>query len=154
MRDRFPKRELQSLPDDVTGLRELPLSAMAERDALKAEWDAAVNERDSLLAQNDRLRRPLLKQTGCSPTRSLDNCPGNSCSRASKRNEQAIAKADAEAEKRDPKRRLHNAAKRRASRGALPAQLPQMATTLLPEDTARPSAEPRPILVNQKNYCH
>ena len=52
--------------------------------------------------------------------------------------EQAIAKEDAEAEKRDPERRLDNAAKRRASRGALPAHLPRIEVTLAPEDTACP----------------
>ena len=52
--------------------------------------------------------------------------------------EQAIAKEDAEAEKRDPERRLDNAAKQRASRGALPAHLPRIEVTLAPEDTACP----------------
>ena len=45
---------------------------------------------------------------------------------------------DAEAEKRDPELRLDNAAKRRASRGALPAHLPRIEVTLTPEDTACP----------------
>jgi hypothetical protein len=66
--------------------------------------------------------------------------------------EQAIAKADAEAGKRDPERRLDNAAKRRVSRGALPAHLPRIEVRggwanllcrfaqppLSPEDTACP----------------
>ena len=52
--------------------------------------------------------------------------------------EQAIAKEDAEAEKRDPERALDNAAKQRASRGALPAHLPRIEVTLTPEDTACP----------------
>ena len=52
--------------------------------------------------------------------------------------EQAIAKEDAEAEKRDPELRQDNAAKRRASRGALPAHLPRIEVTLAPEDTACP----------------
>ena len=52
--------------------------------------------------------------------------------------EQAIAKADAEAEMRDPERRLDNAAKRRASRGALPSHLPRIEVTLTPDDTACP----------------
>jgi hypothetical protein len=52
--------------------------------------------------------------------------------------EQAIAKEHAEAEKRDPERRLDKAAKRRASRGALPAHLPRIEVTLAPDDTACP----------------
>jgi hypothetical protein len=50
--------------------------------------------------------------------------------------EQAIAKEDAEAEKRDPELGRDNAARRRASRGALPAHLPRIEVTLAPEDTA------------------
>ena len=52
--------------------------------------------------------------------------------------EQAIAKADAEAEKQDPELRKDNTVKRRASRGALPAHLPRVEVTLAPEDTACP----------------
>ena len=52
--------------------------------------------------------------------------------------EQAIAKEDAEAEKRDPELGRDNAARRRASRGALPAHLPRIEVTLAPEDTACP----------------
>jgi transposase len=46
----------QSLPEDAEALRVLVLATMAERDA-------AVTERDTLLAQNDRLRHLLLKLT-------------------------------------------------------------------------------------------
>jgi transposase len=52
--------------------------------------------------------------------------------------EQAIAKEDAQAEKQDPALRRDNAAKRRASRGALPTHLPRIEVTLTPEDTACP----------------
>src|SRR3569833_858523 len=52
--------------------------------------------------------------------------------------EQSIAQTEAEAEKRDPTLRSDRAAKRRASRGALPAHLPRSEVTLLPEDTACP----------------
>jgi hypothetical protein len=47
---------LQSLPEDNEALRALILATFAERDA-------AVTERDILLAQNDRLRHLLLKLT-------------------------------------------------------------------------------------------
>src|ERR1700744_1654437 len=52
--------------------------------------------------------------------------------------EQAIAKDEAQAEKQDPELRKDNAAKRRASRGALPPHLPRIEVTLLPDDTACP----------------
>jgi hypothetical protein len=44
-----PRDDLQSLPQGVEALRALVLATMSERDA-------AVTERDTLLAQNDRLR--------------------------------------------------------------------------------------------------
>ncbi len=52
--------------------------------------------------------------------------------------EQAIAKGDAETEKRDPELRRDRTAKRRASRGALPGHLPRIEVTLEPEDTRCP----------------
>src|SRR4051812_33381471 len=52
--------------------------------------------------------------------------------------EQAIAQEDAQAEKQNPELRKDHAAKRRASRGALPAHLPRIEVTLAPEDTACP----------------
>jgi transposase len=55
--------------------------------------------------------------------------------------EQAIAKEDAQAEQQDPVLRRDNAAKRRASRGALPAHLPRIEVTLTPEDTACPCCQ-------------
>jgi DNA modification methylase len=48
--------------------------------------------------------------------------------------EQSIAKGEAEAEKRDPGLRKDNAARRRASRGALLAHLPWIEVTLVPDD--------------------
>jgi hypothetical protein len=51
-----PRETLLNLPDDAEALRALVLATFAERDA-------AVSERDTLLAQNDRLRHLLLKLT-------------------------------------------------------------------------------------------
>jgi len=133
--------ELQELPDDIAGLRELALSAMAERDVLKAERDAAVNERDTLLAQNDRLRHFLLKLTRMQFGPKSEQLPEEQLQLGLEATEQAIAKADAEAEKQDPELRKDNAAKRRASRGALPAHLPRIEVTLSPEDTACPCCQ-------------
>ena len=52
---------LQSLPDDVEGLRALVLTLVAERDAAMGERDAVISERDALQEQNDRIRHLLLK---------------------------------------------------------------------------------------------
>jgi transposase len=52
--------------------------------------------------------------------------------------ETAIAQLEAQGEKRDPARRREGIAKRRASRGALPADLPRVEVTLMPKDTSCP----------------
>jgi transposase IS66 family protein/transposase IS66-like protein len=67
-----PHENMQSLPEDAEALRALILATFAERDA-------AVSERDTLLAQNDRLRHLLLKLTRCisAPARSV--CRRSSC---------------------------------------------------------------------------
>jgi hypothetical protein len=103
-----------------------------------AERDAAVTERDTLLAQNDRLRHLLLKLTRMQSGAKSERLPEEQLQLGLEAPEQAIAKADAETEKRDPEQRQENAVKRRASRGALPAHLPRIEVTLTPEDTACP----------------
>ena len=103
-----------------------------------SERDAAVTERDTLLAQNDRLRHLLLQLRRMHFGARSERLPEEQLQLGLEALEQAIAKEDAEAEKRDPERRLDNAAKRRASRGALPAHLPRIEVTLAPEDTACP----------------
>jgi hypothetical protein len=50
----------------------------------------------------------------------------------------ALARGEAEAEKRDPEVRKQRTAKRHASRGALPKHLPRIEVTLTPEDTTCP----------------
>ena len=55
-----PRDDLQSLPDDIEALR----GAMVMASAMRSKpSDAAITERDTLLAQNDRLRHLLLKLT-------------------------------------------------------------------------------------------
>ena len=120
-----------SLPEDAEALRALVLATFVERDA-------AVTERDTLLAQNDRLRHLLLKLTRLHFGAKSERLPEEQLQLGLEALEQAIAKDDAEAEKQDPELRKDNAAKRRASRGALPAHLPRIEVTLAPEDTACP----------------
>jgi transposase len=105
--------DIQSLPEDAAALRALVLATIAERDA-------AVSERDTLLAQNDRFRHLLLKLTRIQFGAKSERLPEEQMQLGLEALEQAIAKGDAEAEKRDPSLRKDNAAKRRASRGALP----------------------------------
>ena len=126
-----PRDDMQSLPEGIEALRALVLATMSERDA-------AVTERDTLLAQNDRLRHLLLQLRRMHFGARSERLPEEQLQLGLEALEQAIAKEDAEAEKRDPERRLDNAAKQRASRGALPAHLPRIEVTLAPEDTACP----------------
>jgi transposase len=123
--------DLQSLPQDIEALRALILATFAERDA-------AVTERDILLAQNDRLRHLLLKLTRMQFGARSERLPEEQLQLGLEALEQAIAKDEAEAAKQNPELRQDNAAKRRASRGALPAHLPRIEVTLMPEDTACP----------------
>jgi transposase len=122
---------MQSLPESIEALHALVLATVAERDA-------AVVERDTLLAQNDRLRHLLLKLTRMQFGARSERLPEEQLQLGLEALEQAIAKGDAEAEKQNPELRKENAAKRRASRGALPAHLPRIEVTLAPEDTACP----------------
>jgi transposase len=125
------QENMQSLPEDVEALRALVLATFAERDA-------AVIERDILQTQNDRLRHLLLKLTRMQFGARSERLPEGQLQLGLEALEQAIAKDEAEAEKRDPELRQDNAAKRRANRGALPAHLPRIEVTLAPEDTACP----------------
>jgi transposase len=129
---------MQSLPEGIDALRALVLATIAERDVTLAERDALALERDTLQTQNDRLRHLLLQLKRLHFGPRSERLPEEQLQLAFEAIEQAIAKADAEAEKRDPARRLDNAAKRRASRGALPPHLPRIEVTLAPEDTACP----------------
>src|SRR5450631_3510775 len=126
-----PRDNMQSLPEGIEALRALVLTTMSERDA-------AVTERDTLLAQNDRLRHLLLQLRRMHFGARSERLPEEQLQLGFEAIEQAIAKADAEAEKSDPELRKDNTAKRRASRGALPAHLPRIEVTLAPEDTACP----------------
>jgi len=135
-----PRTDLQSLPAGIEALRALVLTTISERDATLAERDALALERDILLAQNDRLRHLLLQLRRMHFGPRSERLPEEQLQLGLEAIEQAIAQADAEAEaeKRDPELRKDNAAKRRASRGALPAHLPRIEITLTPDDTACP----------------
>jgi transposase len=126
-----PSTDIPKLPDDIAALHALVLATLSERDA-------AVTERDLLLAQNDRLRHLLLKLTRMQFGAKSERLPEEQLQLGLEALEQAIAQDEAEAEKQDPDLRKDNATRRRASRGALPAHLPRIEVTLTPEDTACP----------------
>lgn len=123
--------DIAVLPDDPATLRALLIEALTERDG-------ALAERDALEAQNDRLRHILLKLQRHQFGRKSERLPEEQLELGLADLETAIAKADAEAEKCDPELRKEHAAKRRASRGALPAHLPRIEVVLAPESAACP----------------
>ena len=111
-----PRDDLESLPEGIEALRALVLRTIADRDATLVERDAAVTERDILLAQNDRLRHLLLQLKRMHFGARSERLPEEQLQLGLEALEQAIAKENAEAEKRDPELGRDNAARRRASR--------------------------------------
>ena len=127
-----------TLPEDVGALQALLRAAWAERDGLVAERDAAATERDALAEQNDRLRHLLLRLKRLQFGARSERLPDGQLQLGLESLETAIAQGEAEGERRDPGLRARRAARRRASRGALPSHLPRVEVTLAPGDTACP----------------
>jgi transposase len=119
------------LPTDPAALQALVLAMMAERDELKAE-------RDALQAHNQRLEHLLAKLRRLQFGRKSERLPEAQLQLGLEDVETAIATIEAEQERRNPALREERTAKRRASRGALPAHLPRIEVTLAPDDTACP----------------
>jgi len=90
-----PRDDMQSLPEGIDALRALVLTMMSERDALALE-------RDTLQTQNDRLRHLLLQLRRLHFGPRSERLPEEQLQLGFEAIEQAIAKAEAEAEKRDP----------------------------------------------------
>lgn len=110
------------------------VGAAAERDAIVSERDAILAERDHLIAHLDRLRHLLKQLQRMQFGRRSEQLDPDQLKLALEDIEQAIAKAEAAEEKRNPKGR----AKREGGRGPLPAQLPHEHVTIAPEDTNCP----------------
>src|ERR1700712_73474 len=101
-----------SLPDDIEALRAMVIALLTERDAVTDQLDAVTAERDTLLERNERLHHLLLRlkrmQFGAKPER----LPEEQLQLGLEAIEQAIAKNEAEAEKRDPALRKDRVARR------------------------------------------
>ncbi len=138
---------MPTLPRGAAALRALLLATMAERDGLAAERDAAFAERDALLAHNERLHHLLLKLKRMQFGVRSERLPEEQLQLGLEDLEGAVAEGEARAEKRDPELRRDKAAKRRASRGALPAHLPRVDVTLAPEDTACPCCRAAMVVI-------
>src|ERR1700732_2426690 len=94
--------DMQSLPDGIEALRTLVLTTMSERDA-------AVTERDILLAQNDRLRHLLLQLKRMHFGARSERLPEEQLQLGLEAIEQATSQGEAGAEKRDRASRKDNA---------------------------------------------
>ena len=129
---------LPTLPETAEALRTRLLAAWAERDSAVSERDRIAAERDALASQNDRLRHLLLKLKRMQFGAKSERLPEEQLQLGLESLEQAIAQGEAEGEQRDPVLKQERIARRRASRGALPAHLPRIEVTLAPEDTACP----------------
>ena len=130
-----------TLPDNVAALRALVLAAWAERDAERAENARLSGERDQLAGQNDRLRHLIRQLQRMQFGRRSEKLNPDQLALGLEDLEQAVAAAEAEAEKTDPTLRRARAEKRRSGRGALPDHLPRVELVIEPDDTARAAAE-------------
>jgi len=103
-----------------------------------AERDAAIAERDQALSQNDRLRHLLQQLQRMQFGRRSEKLDPDQLALAFEDIEQAIAATEAADDKKDSVGARARAEKRRASRGALPVDLPRVHVTIAPEDTDCP----------------
>ena len=134
--------EPENLPSDPDALRALVLSMKSERDAL-------VAERDELLQTVERQQHLIRIFNRLRFGRKSERLPEDYRQLGFEDLEQAIFQGQAEAEKRDPALRKQRAAKRRASRGALPAHLPRIEVTLTPDDTACPCCRAQMTMIGE-----
>lgn len=140
---------LRSLPDNTEALHALVLALTAERDLAISERDALIGERDALQQQNDRIRHLLLKLKRMQFGAKSERLPEEQLQLGLEALEQAIARNEAEGEKRDPEQRRQGQARRRASRGALPAHLPRIEVILAPEDSACPCCRADMVMIGE-----
>ncbi|MBY0317903.1 MAG: IS66 family transposase [Reyranella sp.] len=123
-----------SLPNDVEALRAIALKALAERDRARAERDQAIE-------QSERLRR-LLRQANDalygSKSERLSKLDPEQLALALEDIEQALAKSEAVQAKAPGVSAQGRDGRRTSNRGALPAHLPRLHRTILPDDTDCP----------------
>src|SRR6185503_6549391 len=143
--DCLPMREIgnptQDLPDDPAALRALLLAAWVERDSVTSERDSLSAERDALMERIERLQHLLQKLQRMQFGPRSERLPEDQLRFAFEEVEASLAAAEAEAEKGSTEQRNKNTARRKATRGRLPAHLPRIEQVLLPESTACPCCQ-------------
>src|SRR5277367_6299964 len=138
-----------SLPDDIAALRAMVMALMTERDVVTRQLDAVTAERDRLLERNERLHHLLLKLKRMQFGPKSERLPEEQLQLGLEAIEQAIAKNEAEAEKRDPALRKDRVSRRRSRNAALPADLPRIEVTLEPDDKACPCCRATMIVIGE-----
>ena len=126
------------LPTEVETLQALVLATRAQLDSAIAERDVLIIERDAALSQNDRLRHLLRQLQRMQFGRRSERLDPDQLQLAMEDTEQAIAVNEAAADKSDPAAAKARSEKRCSNRGALPAHLPRVDVTIEPEDTNCP----------------
>jgi transposase len=129
---------IDSLPDDIGALRALALKAIAEREVMMGERDAAIAERDRLQGLYDHLHHLLRKANDHrfgARSEQLAKLAPDQLQLALEDIEAELAKSEAIAEKKQPSLPRLRIAKKRLS---LPAHLPREHVTLAPEQTHCP----------------
>lgn len=129
---------MDSLPDDIEGVRALALKAIAERDTAMAERDAALAERDRLQSLYENVRHQLRNANDArfgARSERLAKLPPDQLRLALEDIETGIARNEALEEKKEPSLPRVRIAKKRMS---LPQHLPREHVTIEPEDTRCP----------------
>lgn len=119
------------LPTDIEALYALVTATRAERDS-------AIAERDHALTELDRLRHLLRQLQRAQFGRRSEKLDPNQLALALEDIEQAIAKSEADDDRKNRAAANKRADERRTNRGALPTHLPRVDVTIEPEDTNCP----------------
>ncbi|MBV1796571.1 hypothetical protein [Siccirubricoccus sp. G192] len=137
-----------TLPEDPAALRALLVETRvlvdtltAERDTLSSRCDSVTAERDALVERNERLRHLLLKLQRQQFGRKSEQLTDEQLQFAFEEIEATLAENAAEAGKQSPATREQQKQRRRASRGRLPAHLPEIEQVLAPEATTCPCCQ-------------
>src|SRR3954468_14233029 len=133
--------DMPTLPEDPAALRALLLEALDKVDALASRCNGVTAERDALVEQNERLRHLLLKLQRRQFGRKSERLTDEQLQFAFEEIEATLAENAAEVGKQSPATREQQKQRLRASRGRLPAHLPEIEQVLAPEATTCPCCQ-------------
>ena len=129
---------IDSLPDDIEGLRAFALKTLAERDAERTEKENLLAERDTLQSLYERVREQLknaIDHRFGAKSEKLARLPADQLQLALEDIEVAMAAHEALEEKKQPSLPR---TRRGAERRSLPKHLPRVHETIAPKETVCP----------------